>query len=91
MTTNDIRIMKFMEEKHEEYVNKMKAAAPGSDFSVLVQFQPVTATMVRHDRENGGNVPRCLLMPVHRKQPGYRARARRRDLARIRSRELLFP
>ncbi|KAG6999757.1 putative FAD-linked oxidoreductase [Fusarium oxysporum f. sp. conglutinans] len=41
MTANDIRIMKFMDEKHEEYVDKMKAAAPGSDFSVLVQFQPV--------------------------------------------------
>ncbi|SCO54649.1 related to 6-hydroxy-D-nicotine oxidase [Fusarium fujikuroi] len=55
-TTSDIRIMKFMDEKHEEYVDKMKAAAPGSDFSVLVQFQPVTALMVNHARENGGNV-----------------------------------
>ncbi|TVY74578.1 Bifunctional solanapyrone synthase [Fusarium oxysporum f. sp. cubense] len=56
MTENDIRIIKFMDEKHEEYVDKMKAAAPGSDFSVLVQFQPVTALMVSHARENGGNV-----------------------------------
>uniref|UniRef100_A0A0D2Y8B1 FAD-binding PCMH-type domain-containing protein n=1 Tax=Fusarium oxysporum (strain Fo5176) TaxID=660025 RepID=A0A0D2Y8B1_FUSOF len=56
MTANDIRIMKFMDEKHEEYVGKMKAAAPGSDFSILVQFQPVTALMVSHARENGGNV-----------------------------------
>ncbi|PCD21404.1 hypothetical protein AU210_016369 [Fusarium oxysporum f. sp. radicis-cucumerinum] len=56
MTANDIRIMKFMDEKHEEYVEKMKAAAPGSDFSILVQFQPVTALMVSHARENGGNV-----------------------------------
>ncbi|KAH7464274.1 hypothetical protein FOMA001_g17461 [Fusarium oxysporum f. sp. matthiolae] len=56
MTANDIRIMKFMDEKHEEYVDKMKAAAPGSDFSILVQFQPVTALMVSHARENGGNV-----------------------------------
>ncbi|KAG7402584.1 Bifunctional solanapyrone synthase [Fusarium oxysporum f. sp. rapae] len=56
MTTNDIRIIQFMDEKHEEYVDKMKAAAPGSDFSVLVQFQPVTTFMVNHARENGGNV-----------------------------------
>ncbi|KAM0080753.1 hypothetical protein ACKRZS_007076 [Fusarium odoratissimum] len=56
ITKNDIRIMKFMEEKHEEYVNKMKAAVPGSEFGVLAQFQPVTVSMVRHGRENGGNV-----------------------------------
>ncbi|KAK7402584.1 hypothetical protein QQX98_011655 [Neonectria punicea] len=55
-TTNDIRIMNFVEEKHKEYVDKMKAAAPGADFSVLVQFQPVTESMVAHSRKAGGNV-----------------------------------
>ncbi|KAH7255039.1 hypothetical protein B0J15DRAFT_595342 [Fusarium solani] len=56
MTTNDIRVMKFVDEKHAEYVEKMKAAAPGSDFSVLVQFQPFTKSMVAHSRKAGGNV-----------------------------------
>ncbi|KAM5349465.1 hypothetical protein ACJ41O_005970 [Fusarium nematophilum] len=56
MTTNDIRIMKFMDEKHAEFVEKMKAAAPGSEFSVLVQFQPVTPSIVSHAAQNGGNV-----------------------------------
>ncbi|KAH8666189.1 hypothetical protein BGZ61DRAFT_400914 [Ilyonectria robusta] len=56
LTSNDVRIMNFVEEKHKEYVDKMKAAAPGSDFSVLVQFQPVTQSMVGHSAKAGGNV-----------------------------------
>ncbi|KAH6873914.1 hypothetical protein B0T10DRAFT_415989 [Thelonectria olida] len=56
MTSNDIRIMKFMDDKHAEYVEKMKAAAPGAVFSVLVQFQPVTQSMVDHSAASGGNV-----------------------------------
>ena len=45
-----------MHNKFDEYVDKMKAAAPDSKFSVLVQFQPVTQSMVAHSRENSGNV-----------------------------------
>ncbi|KAF7556854.1 hypothetical protein G7Z17_g1096 [Cylindrodendrum hubeiense] len=56
LTSNDIRVMKFVERKHLEYVNKMKAAAPDSVFSVLVQFQPVTQSMVQHSSKAGGNV-----------------------------------
>lgn len=56
MTTNDFRVMDFIERKHKEYVEKMKAAAPDSEFNVLVQFQPVTESIVSHARENGGNV-----------------------------------
>ncbi|ERF72803.1 hypothetical protein EPUS_04238 [Endocarpon pusillum Z07020] len=48
--------MKFIDKKHSEYVEKMKAAAPGSDFRVLVQFQPVTQSMVKHSVKSGGNV-----------------------------------
>ncbi|KAJ4027861.1 hypothetical protein NW752_000107 [Fusarium irregulare] len=55
-TTNDIRIMTFMHDKLDEYVDKMRASAPDSKFSVLVQFQPVAQSMVEHSRENGGNV-----------------------------------
>lgn len=56
LTSNDKRIMEFMEEKHDEYVEKMRAAAPDSVFSVLIQFQPVTPAMVAHSVEFGGNV-----------------------------------
>ncbi|CAG7563202.1 unnamed protein product [Fusarium equiseti] len=54
-TTNDIRIMTFLHDNFDEYVDKMRTAAPGSKFSVLVQFQPVTQSMVKHSDENGGN------------------------------------
>lgn len=56
LTSNDQRIMTFIDEKHAEYVEKMKAAAPGSDFRVLVTFQPVTQLMVKHSAQSGGNV-----------------------------------
>ncbi|KAF4978721.1 hypothetical protein FZEAL_4941 [Fusarium zealandicum] len=56
LTSNDIGVMKFIEDKHAEYVDMMKAAAPGSDFSLLVQFQPVTESIVSHSRAAGGNV-----------------------------------
>lgn len=47
--------MTFIDEKHAEYVEKMKVAAPGSDFRVLVLFQPVTQSIVKHSVESGGN------------------------------------
>jgi hypothetical protein len=56
MVASDRRIMVFIEEKHAEYVEKMQAAAPDSVFSVLVQFQPMTKSMVAISIENGGNV-----------------------------------
>lgn len=55
-TAHDRRIMDFINEKEVEYVEKMKAAAPGADFEVLVQFQPVTQGMVQKSLERGGNV-----------------------------------
>lgn len=48
--------MKFIERKHEEYIQKMTAAAPGANFSLLSQFQPITKSMVAHSHETGGNV-----------------------------------
>lgn len=56
MTTNDFRVMDFIERKHREYVDQMKAAAPDSDFNVLVQFQPVSESIVSHAQQYGGNV-----------------------------------
>jgi hypothetical protein len=55
-TKNDIRFMIFMHEKLQEYVDRMRAAAPNSKFNVLVQFQPVTPSMVKHGQDNGGDV-----------------------------------
>ncbi|KAK1634572.1 FAD binding domain-containing protein [Colletotrichum phormii] len=54
-TTNDFHIMDFIDTKLKEYSAKMKEAAPESDFNVLVQFQPVTQSIVKHGLENGGN------------------------------------
>ncbi|KAK1598886.1 FAD binding domain-containing protein [Colletotrichum navitas] len=54
-TASDFRIMDFIDKKHKEYTRKMAAAAPGSDFDVLVQFQPVTKSIVEHGLKNGGN------------------------------------
>ncbi|KAF6821428.1 FAD binding domain-containing protein [Colletotrichum plurivorum] len=55
-TAHDVRILKFIDEKLKEYAPKMKAAAPESDFNVLIQFQPVTQSMVKHAEQAGGNV-----------------------------------
>ncbi|OLN85658.1 Bifunctional solanapyrone synthase 5 [Colletotrichum chlorophyti] len=55
-TTNDFRIMEFFDNKLKEYSAKMKAAAPESDFNILIQFQPVTQSIVNHGQAAGGNV-----------------------------------
>ncbi|CAG1960137.1 unnamed protein product [Fusarium graminearum] len=55
-TSNDIRIMKFVYEKFEECVDRMRAAAPSSKFNVLVQFQPMTPSMVKQSQESGGDI-----------------------------------
>ncbi|KAK2054741.1 FAD-binding domain-containing protein [Colletotrichum caudatum] len=54
-TASDFRIMDFMDKKHKEYTKRMAAAAPSADFDLLVQFQPVTKSIVDHGRKNGGN------------------------------------
>lgn len=55
-TTNDFRVLDFIDGKLKEYSQKMKAAAPESDFNVLIQFQPVTQSIVNHGLKAGGNV-----------------------------------
>ncbi|KAF9876582.1 FAD binding domain-containing protein [Colletotrichum karsti] len=55
-TAHDVRILNFIDEKLKEYAPKMKAAAPESDFNVLIQFQPVTQSIVQHSAKSGGNV-----------------------------------
>lgn len=56
MTKNDFSAMDLIDKLHKEYVAKMQEAAPTSDFNVLLQFQPVTKSIVSHGEENGGNV-----------------------------------
>ncbi|KAM0331305.1 hypothetical protein ACHAQA_002975 [Verticillium albo-atrum] len=56
MTTHELHVMEFIEQKHREYVGKMKEAAPESDFEVLLQYQPVTQSIVNHSVRKGGNV-----------------------------------
>ncbi|CAG9950719.1 unnamed protein product [Clonostachys rosea f. rosea IK726] len=54
--SNDVRAMRFAEKKHAETIEKMQAAAPGSEFNLLLQFQPVTPLMAKHAEDAGGNV-----------------------------------
>lgn len=56
MTTNSFDVMSFIDQGLNEYATKMQAAAPGSDFSVLIEFQPVTTMMLDHSVSSGGNV-----------------------------------
>ncbi|KAM0490381.1 hypothetical protein ACHAP8_011598 [Fusarium lateritium] len=55
-TSNDIRIMKYVYEKFEECVEKMRAAVTDSKFNVLVQFQPFTPSMVKQGQESGDDI-----------------------------------
>ncbi|KAK2035093.1 FAD binding domain-containing protein [Colletotrichum zoysiae] len=54
-TGSDFRIMDFIDKKHKEYTKRMAGAAPSADFNLLVQFQPVTKSIVDHGLKNGGN------------------------------------
>ncbi|KAM0498367.1 hypothetical protein D7B24_002336 [Verticillium nonalfalfae] len=56
MTKHELHVMEFIQQAHQEYVGKMKAAAPSSNFEVLLQFQPVTQSIVNHSVRKGGNV-----------------------------------
>lgn len=56
MTTNNVSVMELFDEKLREYANKMKAAAPDSDFNILIEFQPVPPSFVEQSKARGGNV-----------------------------------
>ncbi|KAG4432551.1 hypothetical protein IFR05_011963 [Cadophora sp. M221] len=56
MVSLDRHVMDLINEAQIEYVEKMKAAVPGANFTLLLQFQPVTRTMVSHAAASGGNV-----------------------------------
>ena len=56
MATNSFEALSIINELHPEYVAKMVAAVPTSNFSTLIEFQPITNTMVQNSDERGGNV-----------------------------------
>ncbi|TDZ39515.1 FAD-dependent monooxygenase yanF [Colletotrichum trifolii] len=53
---SDMRVMKFIDDKLQEYGSKMQTAVPGCEFEMLLQFQPFTQNMVNHSIANGGNI-----------------------------------
>ncbi|KAL0764064.1 hypothetical protein CaCOL14_013391 [Colletotrichum acutatum] len=56
MTSHSALIMDFVLVIVPKYTERMKLAAPASDFELLTQFQPVTKSMVAHGDKRGGNV-----------------------------------
>ncbi|KAH6974024.1 FAD binding domain-containing protein [Ilyonectria destructans] len=56
MTAHNRRVMDLINQAQIEYVEKMKEAAPDSDFVLHVQVQPVTRSIVDHSIAKGGNV-----------------------------------
>jgi hypothetical protein len=56
MATNSFEALSIINKLHPEYVAKMVAAAPTSNFSTLIEFQPVTNTMVQNSDKRGGNI-----------------------------------
>ncbi|KAK1659834.1 FAD binding domain-containing protein [Colletotrichum godetiae] len=56
MTSHGAAIMGFVLRTVPKYTERMKLAAPASNFELLTQFQPVTKSMVAHGDERGGNV-----------------------------------
>ncbi|KAH7146916.1 FAD binding domain-containing protein [Dactylonectria estremocensis] len=56
MTAHNRRVMDLINQAQIEYVEKMKEAAPDSNFVLHVQFQPVTCSIVDHSIAKGSNV-----------------------------------
>ncbi|KAH8800465.1 FAD-binding, type 2 [Xylogone sp. PMI_703] len=54
--TNSFEALSIINELHSKYVAKIVAAAHTSNFSTLIEFQPVTNTMVRNSNKRGGNI-----------------------------------
>ncbi|KFA48259.1 hypothetical protein S40293_07377 [Stachybotrys chartarum IBT 40293] len=54
--SHDLAAMDLVDTLNIEYIARMRAAAPDSNFEVILQMQPVTPSMVQHSASNGGNV-----------------------------------
>lgn len=48
--------MELFDDKLHTYADKMKAAAPDSEFNILIEFQPVPPSFVEQSKARGGNV-----------------------------------
>ncbi|KFY58765.1 hypothetical protein V496_05968 [Pseudogymnoascus sp. VKM F-4515 (FW-2607)] len=56
MTTNTFEALTIIDDLHHKYIPLMQAAAPNSNFSTLVELQPVTNSMVDNSVARGGNI-----------------------------------
>ena len=56
MATNSFAALNAIDKLHHKFVPKMQAAAPNSTFSTLIEFQPVTQSMVANSERLGGNI-----------------------------------
>ncbi|KFY08813.1 hypothetical protein V492_05891 [Pseudogymnoascus sp. VKM F-4246] len=56
MATNTLEALTIIDDLHHKYVPMMQAAAPYSNFSTLVELQPVTNSMVDNSDKRGGNI-----------------------------------
>lgn len=56
MYASDLRVLTFIDAALLRATARMRAAAPGSIFQVLLELQPVTQSMVQHSTAKGGNV-----------------------------------
>ncbi|OBT68146.1 hypothetical protein VE03_01616 [Pseudogymnoascus sp. 23342-1-I1] len=54
--TNTLEALTIIDDLHHKYIPIMQAAAPNSNFSTLVELQPVTNTMVDNSVKRGGNI-----------------------------------
>ncbi|RFU35316.1 hypothetical protein B7463_g1023, partial [Scytalidium lignicola] len=56
MATNSFEALTIINNLHAEYVAKIVAAATNSNFSTLIEFQPITNSMVQNSNNRGGNI-----------------------------------
>jgi hypothetical protein len=56
MATNTLEALTIIDDLHHKYATMMQAAAPNSNFSTLVELQPVTNSMVDNSVKRGGNI-----------------------------------
>lgn len=56
MASNTLEALTIIDDLHHKYAPMMQAAAPNSNFSTLVELQPVTNSMVSNSKKRGGNI-----------------------------------
>ncbi|KFX89937.1 hypothetical protein V490_06754 [Pseudogymnoascus sp. VKM F-3557] len=56
MASNTLDALTIIDDLHHKYATMMQAAAPNSNFSTLVELQPVTNSMVDNSNKRGGNI-----------------------------------